>query len=173
MFIEIAFIQKFILFLGHPLYAIAVVLCAFLLFAGMGSALAKRFIEKFSYESIFYCIIGCCIVYMVLLPSIFQLFLGQPDVIKIMLSLVLIAPLAFFMGMPFPIGMSSLAVTSSETIPWAWGVNGCSSVISSVLVILLAMNFGFNIVIVFALGFYMLAGIVLFKSLTGRGSVKV
>jgi hypothetical protein len=173
MFIEIAFIQKFILFLGHPLYAIAVVLCAFLLFAGMGSALAKRFVEKFSCESIFYFITGCCIVYMVFLPSIFELLLGQPDVIKIILSLVLIAPLAFFMGMPFPIGMSSLAEKHSETIPWAWGVNGCSSVISSVLVILLAMNFGFNIVIVFALGFYMLAGIVLFKSLSGRVPVDV
>ncbi len=171
MFIEMAFIQKFILFLSHPLYAVAVVLCAFLVFAGIGSAFAKKFIEKFSYESIFFFIIGCCIVYMVLLPEIFKLLLGQPDVIKIVLSLVFIAPLAFFMGMPFPIGLSSLAVTNPETVPWAWGVNGCASVISSVLVILLAMNFGFNIVIVFAMGFYMLAGIVFYKKLSGKGSV--
>ena len=171
MFIEMAFIQKFILFLSHPLYAVAVVLCAFLVFAGVGSAFAKIFIKKFSYVSIIFFIIGCCVIYIVLLPEIFKILLGQPDVIKIVLSLIFIAPLAFFMGMPFPIGLSNLAVTSSQMVPWAWGVNGCSSVISSVLAILLAMNFGFNIVIVFALGFYVLAVIVYYQTFSDNKPV--
>jgi len=172
MFIEMAFIQKFILFLGHPLYAAAVVLCAFLVFAGMGSAFANKYSARFSVMSIFLGIAGCCVVYLFLLPVLFKLLIGQPDTVKIVLSLLFIAPLAFLMGMPFPLGLSRLAASSSETIPWAWGVNGCASVISSVLAVLLAMNYGFNMIIIIALSFYLLAGIVVYPKLFDRNPVR-
>jgi hypothetical protein len=70
------------------------------------------------------------------------------------LSLFLIAPLAFCMGMPFPIGLNRVANSVPDFIPWAWGINGFASVISVSLATLLAIEFGFTAVVLFALGFY-------------------
>ncbi|NIN38555.1 MAG: hypothetical protein GTO67_07745 [Gammaproteobacteria bacterium] len=73
------------------------------------------------------------------------------------MSLALIAPLAFFMGMPFPLGLKRLSATAPGFVPWAWGINGFASVVSAVLATLLAIEFGFNVVIVLALLLYSLA----------------
>jgi len=67
---------------------------------------------------------------------------GLPDLIKIIISLGLIAPVAFFMGMPFPLGLGRLTRKKSDLVPWAWGINGCASVISSVLATVIAVSWG-------------------------------
>ncbi|MGH8743761.1 MAG: hypothetical protein ACREUY_05720, partial [Burkholderiales bacterium] len=69
----------------------------------------------------------------------------------------LIAPLAFPMGMPFPLGLSSVASRSVQLVPWAWGINACASVVGAILATLLAIHLGFTIVVVAALCFYVLA----------------
>ncbi len=79
---------------------------------------------------------------------------GLADGIKIVLSALLIAPLAFCMGMPFPIGLKRLADSAPDFIPWAWGINGFASVISGALATLLAIEFGFSAVVLLALGLY-------------------
>jgi hypothetical protein len=76
---------------------------------------------------------------------------------KFTLSLLLIAPLAFPMGMPFPLGLARLGEERPGLIPWAWAINGCASVLGAVIAALLAIEFGFTAVIVMALGFYILA----------------
>lgn len=76
---------------------------------------------------------------------------------KIALSVALIAPLAVGMGMPFPLGLRRLAGTAPDFIPWAWGINGFASVMSAVLATLLAIELGFNFVVVLALAMYALA----------------
>jgi hypothetical protein len=80
--------------------------------------------------------------------------MAQPTSIKIILSIILIAPLAFCMGMPFPLGLSRLGVIYPGLVPWVWGVNGCASVLSAILATLLAIHLGFSIVIIIALIFY-------------------
>jgi hypothetical protein len=82
-----------------------------------------------------------------------------PLVSRILLSIVLIAPLGFCMGMPFPLGLSALATSPPSLTPWAWGINGCASVISAILATLLAIHFGFNAVILLALVCYFAAAI--------------
>lgn len=162
MFIEIAFIQKFILFLGHPLYAAGVVLCGFLVFAGLGSGYSGR-LERMSAERmpsfgpLSWAAASVAIIslfYVVLLPPLFQRLIALPDTVKILISLALIAPLAFCMGMPFPLGLSRLAQKAQQLIPWAWGVNGCASVLSAILATILAIHFGFTVVICLALALY-------------------
>ncbi|MCK5335424.1 MAG: SAM-dependent methyltransferase, partial [Gammaproteobacteria bacterium] len=112
LFIEIAFIQKFILFLHHPVFAIAVVLSAFLIFAGMGSLWSKRFVKSEQYDKgvklsvLMIVVIGICYAYF--LGPIFSYFIALSVTLKVILSIVLIAPLAFCMGMPFPLGLSRL-----------------------------------------------------------------
>ena len=79
-----------------------------------------------------------------------------PIILKIIISLILIAPLALCMGMPFPVALGKLSTAEHTYIPWAWGINGCASVISAVLASLLAIHFGFTLVILFAVSLYLL-----------------
>jgi len=165
LFVEIAFIQKFILFLGHPVYAVAVVLTGFLLFAGVGSATSSWFAERIDawhranpgrgppLSAIQLSIIGIIAVsllYLLILPTLFDSLLSLGDIARILASLGLIAPLAFFMGMPFPLGLSRLWSGGRALVPWAWGVNGCASVLSAMLAALIAMTWGFSSVVLAA-----------------------
>jgi hypothetical protein len=90
-----------------------------------------------------------------------------PDIARILISAVLIAPLAFCMGMPLPLGLAQLADYAPDLIPWAWAINGCASVISAVLATLLAIHLGFATVIATALALYALA-LWLFPATCGR-----
>ena len=155
LFLEIAFIQKFILFLHHPLYAVAVVLTAFLLFAGAGSLYSQRLTEANATVTLPVAAIATAsLVYLVALDRIFAPLASAPDSLRILVSVLLVAPLAFFMGMPFPLGISRVAKQAPQLIPWSWGINGCASVISAVLATLLAMHFGFTTVVLAAVALY-------------------
>ncbi len=166
LFIEIAMMQKFILFLYHPIYSIPVILASFMIFAGIGSAWTKKLLSRFSPEQLLLRavmgIIFLGVFYSYFLGSFFTMTATFSISVKIILSLVLIAPLALCMGMPFPLALGALSVTNSSGssntayIPWAWGINGCASVISAVLASILAIHFGFNLVILSGLGLYLL-----------------
>lgn len=160
MFIEIAFIQKFILYLSYPLYAVAVVITGFLIFAGLGSATAPSNKPMKLGQGIVLAVGGIgaiAILYLLLLPTIFGLSMAAADGLKILVSLGLIAPLAFFMGRPFPLGLAGLAIRAPGLIPWAWGINGCASVVGAILATLTAIHLGITVVILIALGLYGLA----------------
>jgi hypothetical protein len=169
LFVEIAFIQKFILFLSHPLYAVAVVLSGFLVFAGLGSAYSSKLrqqVEKTGPSPVTIAVAGIAffsLAYVTLLPQLFDAMIGLPDGIKMALSILLIAPLAFCMGMPFPLGLGRLADSAPDYIPWAWGINGFASVMSAALATLLAIQFGFTAVILLALGLYAFAAAIIRK----------
>jgi hypothetical protein len=159
LFIEIAFIQKFTLFLHHPIMTIAVVLTAFLVFAGVGSLWSGQLLHRYASQVIIkYAVSGItvlCIGYLYLLGPLFSSLAAVPDSLKIVISIALIAPLAFCMGMPFPVALDTLTKHANHYIPWAWGINGCASVISAVLATLMAIHFGFSAVILAAVILYM------------------
>jgi hypothetical protein len=163
MFIEIAFIQKFILFLSHPLYAVAVILSGFLVFAGIGSSLSevlRRQLRGYGIApaTVAVTAIGTlALAYVGVLPILFEQLAGPGDIGRIALSLALIAPLAVAMGMPFPLGLASLADTAPGFVPWAWGLNGLASVAGAVLATLLAIEAGFRVVVVVAVLLYIVA----------------
>ncbi|MDM0115415.1 SAM-dependent methyltransferase [Variovorax sp. J22R133] len=159
MFIEIAFIQKFVLFLSHPLYAVAVVLFAFLLFAGMGSHVSGRLGKGFPVAAVMGAIAVSAALCLWVLPWLFQHAMGLPDAVRILISAGLIAPMAFFMGMPFPLGLARVEAVDARLIPWAWGINGCASVTAAVLATLLSIHIGFAAVVVVALLLYGVAAV--------------
>lgn len=158
MFMEIAFIQKFVLFLAHPLYAVAVVLCAFLVFAAAGSWLTARLQGGKmgrSYLTVVITIMASIsLTYLIILPEVFKALIHLPDPTKIAISIALIAPLAVCMGMPFPTGTMRLANTARDSVPWAWAINGFASVVGAVLATLLAIHLGFAAVIILAVLIY-------------------
>ncbi|MFQ5565824.1 MAG: hypothetical protein ACE5EU_05620 [Paracoccaceae bacterium] len=167
LFIEIAYIQKLVLFLGHPIYAVSVALAGFLVFAGLGagvSAKLERRLGRAGLSAIDAAVAGIAVValcYLVALPPLFGALSGLADPLRIAVSLALIAPLAFFMGMPFPLGLARAARADPDLVPWAWGLNGCASVVSAAAATLVAMHFGFSAAVVAAVGLYLLAALTL------------
>lgn len=161
LFIEMAFIQKFIQFIHHPVYSAAVVLAAFLVSAGVGSAYSSRFVTfEQAKRALRASVVGIVIfgvAYLLVLSQLFVLLSVLPVMLRGLITIVLIAPLGFCMGMPFPLAMRHVANHAQELIPWAWGVNGCASVVSAVLATLLAIQWGFSVVIVLALALYVAA----------------
>jgi spermidine synthase len=164
LFVEIASIQRFTLFLAHPLYAIGVVLAGFLVFAGAGSGVAPALEQHLAGKRIgalglaIGAIVLLAILYILALPPLFTALIALPDLAKIPLSLALIAPLAFFMGMPFPLALARLRASAPHLVPWAWAINGCASVLSAILATLLGMTFGTRIVVFIAAALYLIAG---------------
>jgi hypothetical protein len=114
-------------------------------------------------------IAAIALAYLLLLPFVFERFAGLPDMQKIAISLLLIAPLAFFMGMPFPLGLSRVAGEAPAFVPWAWGINGFASVVSASMATLLAIEFGFGAVVMLAMLLYALAAAV-FRAWPGGSS---
>jgi hypothetical protein len=175
LFIEMAYIQKFILFLHHPVYSASAVLCAFLIFAGLGSGFSKRWsehIERLHGRAtglpIAAAVAGIGVIsflYVILLPILFHHWMGLSNVWKIPISILLIAPLAFCMGMPFPLGLAKVACARPEFMPWAWGINGCASVLSAILATLLSVHFGFTLVIGMAVVLYLTSAAALWRPL--------
>lgn len=156
LFIEIAVIQCLTLFLGHPLYAVAVVLSSFLLFAGIGSGVADRLRGRGPRLAPLL-VAGAAVLELPLLRLVVHYGLGLPAPAKIAISAALLAPLALLMGMPFPTGMKRLAEHDPAAVPWAWGINGTASVLSSMLATLIAVHFGFSIVVLAAALLYAVA----------------
>jgi hypothetical protein len=99
------------------------------------------------------------LVYLLVLGPLFSELVFLPITWRVPVSILLIAPLAFCMGMPFPLGMARLAAAGPGLIPWAWGINGCASVISAILAALLAIQFGFMVVLLAALLLYAVAAL--------------
>jgi spermidine synthase len=167
MFLEISSMQRFVLFLGHPLYAIAVVLSGFLLFAGLGSgcgaALTRRFPQLATTRLVALAVSGVSgftLLLLWLLPPLFAWASPLAPGFKILLTLGLLAPLAFCMGLPFPLGLAQVAAHVPEMVPWAWGINGCASVVSVMLATLLAMHCGFTAVTLLAVVLYGIAAVI-------------
>lgn len=161
LFLELTFIQKFILFLGHPLYSATVILVAFLFFAGLGSICSRRLAVNWRARQVTFAAIAAiltiALLYLGLLTPIFHLALQWPLGGRVAVAVAVIAPLAFAMGMPFPLGLARLGDQAPLLIPWAWGINGCASVLSAMLATLGAVHFGFSTMIIAALAIYSLA----------------
>lgn len=157
--IEIALMQRFTLFLGQPIYTFAVVLASLLIFTGVGSYSANRF-KANARRAILYFIPALLVALLltaILTPIVFNAALGFALFWRVLLAVLMIAPLGVLLGMPFPTGLVLVGEEAAPLVPWAWGVNGFFTVIGSVSALILGMAFGFKIVLMIAAGCYLLA----------------
>ncbi len=138
--VEIPLLQRFILFLGHPAYAMATVLFALLLFSGLGSLLSRRV----PLGPVLLLLPALVAGYAMGLPLLFQATLSTPLAVRLIVAVVALVPLGLLMGMPFPKGLTLLEQRAPTLVAWAWGVNGATSVVASILATLLALSFGFS-----------------------------
>ena len=153
--VEITLIQRFVLFLGHPTYALTVVVFLMLLTSGAGSASSRRLLARtVLVRPVLAVITGMVLVYIFALPLVLRTLVSLPFVAKLGITGLLLAPLGFFMGMPFPTGLRHLVIqilpaespepAASNTVEWAWAMNAASSVLGSVLATVVAIEFGLN-----------------------------
>ncbi len=157
MLIEISFIQKFILYLTNPTYASSAIIFSFLFFSGLGS----RYSQQFGGKEIFYlkrivpaiCIL--LVLYQGLIPVIFQHTMAFSIPVRFILTACLIAPLAFLMGMPFPLGIGIVAERKENMIPWVWATNNFCTILASVSAVIIALSAGFQAVGYLAAGIYL------------------
>jgi hypothetical protein len=156
--IEISLIQKFTLFIGYPAHSITAVLFSILVSAGVGSYLSGRLVTHIP-RALTFIILGITlqlILQLMFTVALFETFLGQPLVIRILISIAVIMPLGLLLGMPFPLGIRMVDRIAPKLIPWVWGINGYATVIGSVLCVILALVFGFKVVLILAGVIYLL-----------------
>jgi hypothetical protein len=158
MLAEIALIQYFSIYLGHPTYSLGVCLFSLILASGLGSLASDRLKLNSRIGLLLW---GCLIVaYLtameVVLPSLFQATTGRERSVRIAISLGAIIPLGFLLGFAFPTGMRLVSAIDAQPTPWFWGINGATGVLASVLGVIFSMSFGINVTMLIAAGCYLL-----------------
>lgn len=153
LLIEIPLTQKYILYLGHPAYAMTVVLFSLLIASGIGSMIA----HKGQLRKSLLLVVGLGIVTMWGFDIIFQATMKYPLYIRVITTGGLLFPLGMMMGLPFSQGIRAYKLTGPRCIAYAWSVNGASSVIASVLAAYLALVIGLHTVYIAGLCCYGLA----------------
>jgi len=159
MMLEMSFLQRLTLLLAHPVYSAAVVIAAFLVFAGIGSVLSRRWraspgrvVRR----------AGLAVAALAASQAVLGRFVPEgvhawPFVLRTVLAVVAIAPLAFAMGQMFPLALRQVAADQPALVPWCWAINGFASVVATVAATLLAMEVGFTVVTALGAGAYVLA----------------
>ncbi len=169
--VEIAFIQRFVLFLGNPTYALTVVIFLMLLSSGAGSLLSRRCFRQptrvgWAVAVIVVALLGCVLV----LPRLLETLVGLPFLVKLLVSAAILIPLGLAMGTPFPSGLRALSHSAARdeggpagrgALEWAWAMNAASSVLGSVLAMVIAIQFGLNVTLACGAGAYLLAMLLL------------
>jgi len=157
MFLEIAFIQKLMLFLHQPVYAVSVVLATFLLCAGFGSLYADRRrscpVRRVLIAVLL--LVALSVIYLAALPRLFMALAGWPAAGRVAVSVAILAPLAFLMGIPFPTCLQAVSDRTRGMVAWAWGVNGAASVVGVTVATLVAVHTGFRAVVLAAAAIYL------------------
>lgn len=166
LLIEIAVLSRLNLLVGHPLLAANAGLAGVLLFAGAGSVRTQRWLAqsdgseraiaartRWAVHAIAFGLLWQFVMFFVVI----EYCASWPLWLRALSGLAGIAPLAFAMGMPFPLGLARLARSAPAFVPWAWGLNGCASVLAAILALLLAMAFGLRAILLIAAALYVFA----------------
>ena len=174
IFFELVSIHLFLKLIGYPLYAYTFVVFGYLVGAGIGSYCSQLIgiSPDKRWWVPFLGIVITSISILILHPFVFDMFLQSSEWIRISITLLMITPLAFFLGMAFPLGVLQLSTTpyKKQAIAWAWGINGLFTVIGSFLTVVFSLYFGFKITLVIAIGCYLLA-FMLFRQFNGQGEI--
>jgi hypothetical protein len=158
--IQVALIQKFILFLGHPTYALTVIVFSMLVWSGLGSFYSRRIIRGAHRGRLIITLMGVAAAVSVIAfaaSPISEYGVGWPLEAKILVTVCLIAPAAFLMGIPFPTGLTWLEMRFPQAVRWAWALNAASSVLGSAAAIFLAIHIGLRATVLVGAGLYLCA----------------
>lgn len=157
MMIEISQMQRLVIFLGHPTYALAVVLFSLLVFSGLGSISCSAVPINRTATVRLTSLLTVLALFGLSTVRVITAFGASTTPVRILVAIGLLAPLGLFMGMPFPLGMRWISSHSPAIGPWLWGVNGATSVCASVMAMVIAISFGVNASFWTGVGSYVIA----------------
>jgi hypothetical protein len=145
MLVEISQVQRLAIFLGHPVYSLSVVLFSLLVASGAGSLSTHRAADRpRAARARMALLLGVLILFGALTPAAIRHYAGASTPMRIALSVGILAPLGFVMGMAFPLGMARATRERPLLTPWLWGINGAASVCASVLAVVIALGAGIS-----------------------------
>jgi len=162
MLVEIYLIQRLSYFLADPIFSVSIVVTSMLIISALGSLYASRFASRkaFIVRAAVLGVAASLLFYIFLLPTLIDNLIALPLGFKLVLALLFIAPAAFFMGIPFPTGLSALESGRARLLPWALGMNGALSVTGAVASKVLSVSYGFPVVLAMAIVLYLIVGVV-------------
>jgi len=158
MLAEIALLQYFSVYLGHPIYSLGVCLFSLILASGLGS-LTSDWLKLNTRGSLLAwgsAVVAYLLVLVWFLPSVFQATTDRERLVRVGISLVAIMPLGFLLGFAFPTGMRLVSAIDPQPTPWFWGINGATGVLASVLGVMFSMSFGINVTMLISAACYFL-----------------
>jgi SAM-dependent methyltransferase len=164
MLIEISQMQRLMVFLGHPVYGLSVVLFTILLFSGIGSATVGS--QPAGPRAIIARVVALLMVLAaagLLTPVVTAWAWSEATDMRILASVALLAPPAFCMGMMFPLGLS-IWRRHEELLPFFWSANGITSMFASVLGMALSIEFGIAKTYAIGVCFYVVCAVVIVAS---------
>lgn len=162
MMAEIYLMQRFNFYLADPVYSSSIVLTTMLIASGLGAIVSNRF--PLSRSARVWIAAGGIALFMVFyifgLSPLMNATLGLSLIVKILFSVIFIAPAAFCLGIPFPTGLDSLSANRKSLLPWAWGMNGALAVTGSVLTRIISISTGFVVVLLCVIAIYLIVALV-------------
>jgi SAM-dependent methyltransferase len=160
--VQASLVQRLVLLLGHPTYALTVVLFTMMLASGLGSYFSRRLTGAWRHAAAASAAVALLVA---LLAAVIQPAMGAaatwPLGLRLGLAVALVGPAAFFMGIPFPSGVGRLARLHPEAVRWAWSVNAAASVLGSSVSIVLALYAGLRSTLLAGALLYVLAAMLL------------
>jgi hypothetical protein len=164
--IQVALIQKFVLFLGHPTYALTVIIFSMLVSSGIGSWFSRRltFTNPVRLRRALCVVFVLVVAIRFIAPALTAAAVGWPWMVKVLLTVALIAPVGFVMGLPFPTALNTLELRFPTAVRWAWSLNAASSVLGSASAIFLAIYIGLGNTLIVGGLFYLTAALIHFRT---------
>ncbi len=156
MFVEMSIMQQLMIFLGHPVYSLSVILFTILLFSGLGSYTVRH--SSLSARDYFVRPMLLCVLLIstsLLMPTMTGAFSVLPTPHRILCSVLMLIPISFCMGMMFPLGVCAASRTKADLLPWFWALNGVASVLASIIAIIVSMNYGIALTFRIGIVFYL------------------
>ena len=160
MAVEIALLQKFGLFLGHPNYALSVVLAVLLLATGVGSLCSAGIVRVLFGQLRFvtYALAALVLAEHLLVLPLLPRLLGLPFPVRILVAVVVVGPVGCLLGVFVPTALERLKSEAPSFVPWAWGINGMFSVLAPLLSIAVSMTWGISALFLAAVPVYLVVG---------------
>jgi len=158
--VEVGLISEFILALSNATVSASILITGMLVFSGLGSFVSERFLDRARgvMPKVFVAIGTILIIYGLVLDRVLDFIGTVPYLARLLLCFVLVFPPAFLMGFPMPTAMTTLGrLGKQHMFLWAWGINGCFSVIGAALVPIIATSFGLTAVLWVAAMAYLIA----------------
>jgi hypothetical protein len=157
MLIEIGFLQKFSVFLGHPVYGLSVVLFSVILFAGAGSALSERYPLTPTRLAVWAVLVAGYVAVIAVATEVLLLRADAASLpLRASLCVALIAPAGVLMGFGFPTGMRLISAVDRRPTPWLWGINGAMGVFASIVAVAISMAWGISVTLLVGAVCYLL-----------------